>query len=214
MVMAGRRREETRRREQEQAPHRDWLVAAVAVIGLVVAAYLTFTKWSGGGALFCTAGSGCDVIQASRYSLLLGLPTALWGAALYAAIAGLALSGLSPRRWLAAFLMAVAGASFSLYLTYLSALVIRALCGYCLASNAVAVALFGLLLARRPSSSGRRSPTRPARVIALGALAAVAAIVFGAGIFAWEPPQEASAYREALARHLASTGAIFYGAYW
>ncbi|HET8577844.1 MAG TPA: vitamin K epoxide reductase family protein [Methylomirabilota bacterium] len=197
-----------------EGPRRDWLIAAVAAVGLAVSAYLTVTKLTRASALFCTAGSGCDVIQASPYALFLGVPTALWGALLYAAIGILAALGLSDRAWLRAFLLSVAGVAFSAYLTFLSVFVIRAVCAYCLASAAAAVALFGLLLARRPASGGRRSPTRPARVATLGALVAMGTVLVGAFIFAGNAPEESAAYREALARHLSTSGAIFYGAYW
>lgn len=193
---------------------RDWLIAGVATLGLLVAGYLTITKLTRASALFCEAGTGCDIIQASPYALFLGVPTALWGAAVYAAIGTIALVGLSPRWWLRAFLLAVSGVAFSAYLTYLSFFVIRAVCAYCLASAAIAVALFGLLLARRPAGGGRRSPTRPVRVATLGALVAVTTVVFGAFVFAGSAPEQSAAYREALARHLTATGAVFYGAYW
>jgi len=193
---------------------RDWLVAGVATVGLVLAGYLTITKLTRASALFCEAGTGCDIIQASPYALFLGVPTALWGAAVYAAIGTVALVGLSQRWWLRAFLLAVSGVAFSAYLTYLSFFVIRAVCAYCLASAAIAVALFGLLLARRPAGGGRRSPTRPVRVATLGALVAVTTVVFGAFVFAGSAPEQSAAYREALARHLTASGAVFYGAYW
>jgi uncharacterized membrane protein len=203
-----------RERGPEAGPRRDWLVAAVAALGVVIGAYLTVTKLARASALLCEAGSGCDLIQASPYALFLGVPTALWGAALYAGIGILAVIGLSGRAWLRAFLLSTAGLAFSAYLTFLSMFVIRAVCVYCLASAAVAVALFALLLARRPAGGGRRSPTRAARVASLGALVAVATVVVGAFVFAGNAPEESAAYREALARHLAASGAIFYGAYW
>jgi uncharacterized membrane protein len=199
---------------EPEIPPRDWWVAVLSAIGLLVAGYLTVNKWSGGSALFCTAGSGCDIVQASRYAVVLGLPTAAWGAGLYAAVGALALLGLSPRRWLAAFLLAVAGASFSLYLTSLSIFEIGATCAYCLASSGIALGLFGLLLFRRPPVTGRRSPVRLARVAALGALTAAATVVLGAGVFATLDPKETATYQEALARHLKASGAVMYGAYW
>ncbi|MBI4587313.1 MAG: vitamin K epoxide reductase family protein [Candidatus Rokubacteria bacterium] len=202
------------RREAPELPRRDGWVAALAAAGLAVAGYLAVTKWSGGSALFCIAGSGCDVVQASRYAIFLGLPTALWGALLYALIGGLALRGLSPRRWLAAFLLAVAGVSFSAYLTYLELFVLRAICGYCLVSAGVAVVLLGVLLLRRPPATGRRSPVRPTRVAALGSATAMATVILGAAVFATPVPQQAAAYQEALARHLRASGAVMYGAYW
>ena len=77
--------------------------------------------------------------------------------------------------------------------------------------------LFGFLwglLARRPAVTGRRSPVRPRRLVAIGATLAVATVVFAAGVFVADAPTTATARQEALARHLAASGAIFYGAYW
>jgi len=192
----------------------DWGATALAAAGLAVSAYLTWTKWSGATALFCETGSGCDVVQASRYAVFLGLPTAAWGVLLYAAIGGLALTGLSPRRWVWAYALAVAGVAFSAYLTWLSLVELGAVCPYCLADAAIAAALLGWLLVRRPAPAGRRAPTRRGRVIAIGVAAAVVTVVFGMGVFAAGSPTGAAAYQESLARHLASSGAIFYGAYW
>jgi uncharacterized membrane protein len=202
------------RGQEAQAVPSRWPAVLISAAGFGLAAYLGVTQLAGGSALFCEAGSGCDIVQASRYAVILGVPTALWGAALYVLIGGLALSGLPARRWLTAFLLAVAGASFSLYLTYLELFVIEAVCGYCLASAAVALALFGTLLWQRPRPAGRRSPVRPMRLVALGSVAAVATVVIGAGIFAWGSPREAAAYQDGLARHLAATGAVMYGVYW
>ncbi len=199
---------------QPKPPGRGWLVAALAAAGLVVAGYLAVTKLIGGSALFCEAGSGCDVVQASRYAVFLGLPTALWGAGLYAVVGALALSGLNARRWLAAFLLAVAGVSFSAYLTALELFVLGAVCAYCIVSAGIAVALFGVLVARRPVAVGRRSAVRPARLVALGTVTAVATVLLGAAMFAMGGPRVDAGYQEALARHLAGNGAVMYGAYW
>jgi uncharacterized membrane protein len=196
------------------SPRPDWLVAGVAVAGVAVAGYLAATKLTGGSALFCRGVGGCDVVQQSRYAMFLGVPTAAWGAALYGAVAALALAGLSPWRWLAAFLLAVAAVSFSGYLTYLELFVIGAVCWYCVVSAGIAGALFGLLLGRRPVERRRRSPTRPGRVAALGTLIALVTIGFGALVFALGAPRAAAAYQVALARHLGDTGAVMYGAFW
>jgi uncharacterized membrane protein len=207
-----------RARPERQEPvttHRDWWVAALAAAGLLVAGYLTLTKLTGGTALFCERGGGCDAVQASRYATFLGLPTAAWGAILYALVGGLATAGLPARRWVAAFLLAVGGAAFSLYLTWLSLVEIGVPCGWCLTSNGIALALCALLFARRPAvSQGRRSPARLSRVIPLAAGTAVAAVMIGAGVFAWRPPGETAAFAEALAHHLRASGAVMYGAYW
>jgi uncharacterized membrane protein len=184
----------------------------VAAVGVLIAGYLTITKLMGGGAAFCEAGGGCDLVQSSRYAMLLGVPTAVWGALAYAAIGGLAATGLTLGRWQAAFALAAGAVGFSAYLTWLSAFDIRAFCGYCLASGAVAVALLGLLVWRRPAHGGRRA-LRPARLTAIGIAAAAGAVVVGAFIFAANPESADPEYRAALARHLKDTGVIMYGGF-
>jgi len=50
----------SRRAAEPEIPPRDWWVAALSTIGVLVAGYLAVNKWSGGTALLCTAGSGCQ----------------------------------------------------------------------------------------------------------------------------------------------------------
>lgn len=188
----------------------DWLLAGVAAVGVALAGYLAWTKATGESALFCTAAAGCEVVQASRYAMLLGIPTAAWGAALYAAVGGLALAGLTRGRWLIAFLLVSGAMGFAGYLTYLELFVIVAVCGYCVASAAITLTLLGVLLGRRP----RGRWTRPGRLVALGAGAAAAAAVAGVSVHALTAPGGYFAYQEALARHLAQSDAVMYGAFW
>src|SRR6266852_4330584 len=139
------------------APARpDFLILGLAAAGFAIAAYLTGLKWMGGNAAFCLSGSGCDVVQASRYGNLLGVPTALWGVLLYAAIGALAALGLTAPRWTWALYLAAAGVGFSIYLTAVSVLVIKATCAYCLASGAITVATLFVLLRRRGAGAARR----------------------------------------------------------
>jgi uncharacterized membrane protein len=190
-----------------------WSVAALAALGLLVALYLTWLKLTGTQALLCTQGSGCDLVQASRYGTLLWVPTAAWGALFYATMGGLALAGLIRTRWVEAFVLAAAGAGFSLYLTGVSFFVIRAACPYCLASTAIALALVGMLAWMRPVVAGGSGSTRWSRVAVQAGAAAVATVVIAAFIWAW-PGFESSAEQHALAQHLQQTKAVMYGAYW
>jgi uncharacterized membrane protein len=189
---------------------RDWVVASLAAAGAAVSTYLAILRLAGGTALFCESGSACDIVQGSRYGVFLGLPTAAWGALLYVAVGTLAVLGLSAGRWLAVYVLSVTAVAFSGYLTYLEVFVLRALCPYCLAAAGLAVVLLGAVIIRRPPGARRR----PARLGAIGVAAAVVTIVVGAGIHAGTPDPEQVTYQEALARHLAATGAIMYGAYW
>ena len=192
----------------------DWIVICLALAGVAVAGYLTALKLGGTQAFLCRDGSGCDVVQASRYSVLAGVPTALWGAAIYLAIAVLAAMPRTVRRWQAAFMLASGAVAFSLYLTSISIFVIGATCKYCLASGGIAVALLVVMVWRRPAAQGRQAAAyRPRRLVGLGLTAAVSTVLVGAFIFAADFSVPAG-YQTALARHLAKTQAIFYGAFW
>jgi uncharacterized membrane protein len=189
----------------------DWIIAGLALVGLAVASYLTALKLGGNEAFLCRDGSGCDIIQASRYSLLAGLPTALWGAAIYAAIVVLSVIPRTVRRWQMAFMLASAAVAFSIYLTYLSIFVIGAMCPYCLASGTISLLLFVTMIVRRPAAPARAYSLK--RLAGLGITVGVAAVVFGAFIFAADFSTPAG-YQLALAEHLKKNQAVFYGAYW
>ena len=191
-----------------------WPVVGLSGAGLLLSLYLTATKLAGSTALFCQPSGGCDVVQSSHYSVLIGIPTAAWGAALYLLVGSLALQGLSPGRWRAALLLSVAGLSFSAYLTYIELFVLRALCAYCLGAAAIGLVLFVVLALRPPAAAGRRSPVSPRRLVPAAVVVAVATIMVGAAAFRADDPGTASPYQRDLARHLSATGAIMYGAYW
>lgn len=194
-----------------------WMVAGLSAAGLAVSGYLTWVKLHGGQALLCAAGGGCDRVQASPYGILLGLPTALWGAGLYLVIGVLGLLGLTARRWLGAFLLVAGGVAFSVYLTYLALFVVGATCGYCLASASILVVLLAGLVAGRPPASALGALGSPSRLLALGGLASVATVLVAVALFRASPEASATSstpYHSALANHLARTGAVMYGAYW
>jgi len=191
----------------------NWMVCGLAVAGMLVAGYLSWLKLTGTGAAFCVAGSGCDVVQASRYAMFLGVPTALWGFAIYVVIGALGLTGLEGRKWLIAFLLAAGGVGFSIYLTALAILDLGATCVWCLASGVIFIGVVVMLLKGRPSQVGRKSPFGLPRLLTNGVLAAVATAVAGAFVFS-APFSAPVDYQVALARHLADTKAVMYGAFW
>jgi uncharacterized membrane protein len=216
MAQTNRRRVETRRSPNAPAvsvERPDWVVSGLAGLGILLAAYLTWLKLRGGGTLLCAAGSGCDLVQASRYSTFLWVPTALWGLAVYVAIGALAWLGLGARNWLIAFVLAAGGVGFSLYLTWLSVFTIGATCAWCLTSVGLLIAILAVLTMRRPQAAGRRPSLSQARMATYGGLAAVGAIVAGAFVFA-APFSAPAGYQMALARHLADSKAVMYGAFW
>jgi uncharacterized membrane protein len=192
----------------------DRVVAALAGLGFLVALYLAITKLLTAPALFCAPGGGCDIVQSSKWATFFGVPTAAWGALVYAGIVALALVGFTASRWLFTFLLVVAAAAFSAYLTWIELFVLKAICPYCVVVAAVAVVLVVVLLLRRPATTARRAWARPVRLAGFAAATAVITVVVTAAAFNADTGLMQSSGQEALARHLASSGATFYGAYW
>jgi uncharacterized membrane protein len=210
---AARRRE---MRAEHARPSRTapaWTTLALAAAGVCVTAYLTWTKATGAQALFCSGASACDIVQASRYSTLLGLPTALWGLALYLLMGALAGLGYTAKRWLLALAAASASVAFSAYLTAAALFVLRAACAYCLISAAIEALILADVIRWWRRVPGLRTTAPLPRAAMVGGGAAALAVLLALGAFALSPAG-ATPYQVALARYLASTGAVMYGAYW
>ena len=125
-----------------------WL-AALAMVGIFIAAYLTLYHYGYIGSLACTGdGKGCEAVQASRYSRFLGIPVATWGLGYYLTVLALAIVSIQDRfaesRGMSTLLLAITGwgALFSGWLTYLEAGPIGAWCQWCIGSAVVAALLF------------------------------------------------------------------------
>ena len=129
----------------------DWLVALVALVGLVDASYLTAEHLSG-NSVRCMIVSGCDeVLQSSYATVAGGVPVAAVGALAYFVVfslATLAAYGYEGARRLLVPLVVVMFLA-TLWFVYLQAFVIRAYCVYCLLSAAVTTTLTLLVLGRR-----------------------------------------------------------------
>ena len=120
--------------------------AAVALAGLAIAGYLTAVRLTGGTPA-CAIAHGCEVVQRSRYSELAGVPVAALGLGGYAAILlSLARDGEGWRT--ATAFLALAGAGFSAWLTYVEVARLDAICAWCVASAACMAALAALSVAR------------------------------------------------------------------
>ena len=113
-------------------------VAAVALAGAAVAGYLTWVRYSG-ATIACTTG-GCETVQSSSYSEIVGVPVALLGLLGYLAIAASALRETELFR-VAGAAVALAAAGFGAYLLVVQIAVIGAVCDWCLTSDAIAAAL-------------------------------------------------------------------------
>lgn len=122
-------------------------IAVLALVGILIALYLTLYKVGVVGNLSCSIGS-CETVNTSSWSTFAGLPVAAWGLAAYVALFALAMAGTYQRyetsRQISWLLVAISGWSvlFSAWLTYLELFVIRAICIWCVASALVMVAIF------------------------------------------------------------------------
>ncbi|MCW5849718.1 MAG: vitamin K epoxide reductase family protein [Anaerolineae bacterium] len=127
----------------------DWTIPLLALVGLGVAAYLSYVETQGARAI-CGPVGDCNAVQSSPYARLLGIPIGVLGMGGYL----LMLAAWVWPRWrhdrlaayapLLLFGMAFFGVLFSLYLTYLEPFVIGAVCAWCL-SSAVLITLLMVL---------------------------------------------------------------------
>ena len=126
---------------------RRMVIAALALIGVFVALYLTMYKIGAIGHIACGMG-GCERVNTSKRSTFFGAPVAVWGLAFYIATLIVAVVGTSPsmmhRRELSYLLaaMSLIGVAFSAWLTYLELYVIDAVCRYCVTSAIIVTAIF------------------------------------------------------------------------
>jgi uncharacterized membrane protein len=118
-------------------------LAAAAVAA--VTAYLLAVRF-GNAELVCRTG-GCETVQASSYSEVLGIPVAALGFAAFVAIGVLSLLA-SPSAGAAAVSLALAGMAFSAYLLIVQVAVIGELCDWCLVSDGLLTLLTALVLLR------------------------------------------------------------------
>jgi uncharacterized membrane protein len=118
-------------------------IAALAVVGIAIATYLTYVHYADVEAFCVAGGGGCERVQTSDYAELAGIPVAVLGLIGYALILGSLFVPGDPGR-LAGAVLALSGFGFSAYLTYRELFTIDAICQWCVAS-AVVMTLLAVL---------------------------------------------------------------------
>jgi uncharacterized membrane protein/glutaredoxin len=192
----------------------NWPLFGLALLGMALSAYLTYSAWQQQAVAGCTVGSPCDVVLSSRWSTLLGMPTSFWGFLTYALLAAIAWSKQADIQWRWAFVISFFGLSFSLYLTAISLLVLDAACPYCLTSLALMAIIFGVTIFQRPANLPNFNWGPWLGKTAGVAIVVVIAIHLHYAGFLGKGPQPEDPWVRALAEHLVKTDAKFYGAYW
>jgi len=138
-------------------------MVALALLGLGIAAYLTYVHYSG-VQVACTAGQSCVKVQTSQWSRLAGVPVALIGLVGYLAILASLLVPDREESRLVTLGLALTGFGFSAYLTYRELFSIHAICEWCVSSAVIMTLLLAAAVTRyieAPAAGGaavRRSP--------------------------------------------------------
>lgn len=139
-------------------------IPALALVGLAIAAYLSYVEIAHVEAI-CGPISSCNFVQSSPYARILGIPVAVLGVLYYLGIGVLWFGQRSSSKEranqsvLGLLGLTLIGTLFSIYLTILEIFVVKALCIWCLASAVVATILLLLVvspLTHTPQPKRRR----------------------------------------------------------
>jgi uncharacterized membrane protein len=126
-------------------------IAAACVVGIAIAAYLTYVHYAHTSPI-CTTG-GCEKVQKSKYAELDGVPVALLGLVTYVVLLGLAfVRGVAAA--FAGVLVAFVGVAFSGYLLWAQLSPIGAICQWCLGNDltiAVVATLYVVRMLTEPT---------------------------------------------------------------
>jgi uncharacterized membrane protein len=111
-------------------------LAVLAMAGMGVASYLTYSHYAN-QPIACAGLSGCQAVENSEYSKVVGIPVAVLGMLFCAGLLALVVARLArlplTDEWapVAAFSMTLAGVAFAAYLTYIELFVVENVCLWC-----------------------------------------------------------------------------------
>jgi len=123
-----------------------WFLAAAAYVGFVISLYLTFVHYRGYVSP-CYVVHGCEQVQTSKYSVVLGIPVALLGTIFFGLMVYLGIGLLTGSRAAlvrAHKVLAFLGALAVIPLFLLQAIVLRAFCTYCVATEIVMLSMWAV----------------------------------------------------------------------
>ena len=126
-------------------------IVILGLCGMGISGYLTYS-YLVDVSIGCPFNANCDLVQASPYAYMWGVPVPLLGLLMYAALTLLgAVLLLTKAEWentvrLGLYGISLAGVIFTGYLYYLEIFVIHAFCSWCIASSIVVLSIFILSL--------------------------------------------------------------------
>ena len=227
----------SRRRQDSGAKWARIAMAVLATAGLIDTGSITLKRWGLLGNLTCPMGAdGCDKVLNSAWgTVFAGIPLSMVGVLAYGAVLLMALlpllpglqenkSDLSRRTWWGLFTVSLAMAVFSGVLLGVMLLKIQAFCFFCVLSAGLSLALLVLSIVGGGWDDLGQLLFRGALLalaVLLGGLiwASVVdpnrpeAVDSGSGVAPLVTTKSTPA-SIALAKHLTSSGAVMYSAYW
>ncbi len=143
-------------------------IFGLSVAGLGVSGYLTYVHYAVIEPL-CVFNAKCDVVLASSFAQIWGVPLALLGLVMYATV--LAFSLMARRRdsaWqhlvaLGLYGVTLTGMVFTVYLYYLEIFVIHAFCSWCVISSVILAGIFILAVINFTATGRNLRQTGPPR---------------------------------------------------
>jgi uncharacterized membrane protein len=128
--------------------HPGLILAALDVVGLLIAGYLSIVELQG-GVPACGIVHGCEEVARSEYSRIAGVPVAVFGVALSLLLLTLAIAWWRTDLYgllLAHYGLSLAGVLFEVYFLYLQVVVIGAVCIWCTSYGLSLIARFVIAL--------------------------------------------------------------------
>lgn len=140
------------------------IMGAIAILGALLTAYLTYEKLRGQEvACGLESAVGCNDVLSSPYAEIFGIPLTIFGLLAYVTVAVLALAPLVLKQqttkpgetplerttWTLLILVSTAMATFSGYLMFILFAKIGGFCLYCITSALFSLSFFGLTIAGR-----------------------------------------------------------------
>ena len=121
--------------------HKYDIIVILALIGFGVSLYLSITHYLG-YIVPCNVTHGCEVVLSSKYSMLLGLPVAVWGVGYFTSIIVSALLANRYASWRKILTVVLSlGGLVSLSLLSLQFFVIKKVCQYCFTVDTLSILL-------------------------------------------------------------------------
>lgn len=187
------------------------IIIVACLLGIITSIYLTYISFSNTETTFCLSGSGCDIVNQSPYSKLLGLPVSFWGLIGYCLIFLILVFYKEKKKWLIIYLLSLGGVAFSFYLTYLEIYVIEAICSYCVIS---AFLIFGIFITVLYSKQFKEINLKMGKLLLISTVIFV--VVYGSSYMAHSGLRSSGPASQTvidLAKHLTNTGSSMYGSY-